>query len=372
MLAVTALTAPAAGDACPECQRSLVSERQAEAWCAACEWNLLAYEAKRRRPELGWGWVDRLTHRVAYRLSRRQFPALSGAVVSRPGWGAARLTLTAGGLLFLVAIAGALFGGASLAVAHWPYPLAFVGLFLVLLAVGLRPRLGKLDKRAYVLDKRQSPALVGLVARVAAELGTRPPDVILVDERFNASCSAVGLRRTRVLTLGLPLWAALPPQQRVALIAHELGHFVNGDLRSGVLTWLPVRTLRELALMVSPDRRTRIGRSAGVVGLAQALINLVLHVLSGLLWSAQVLAIWVSLRNCQRRVPRRPDGRSSGRHHRGGGPAGHNAGRRRADHRHHGRRAPRWPRRAVAGGGRPEPRGDGGPAGPAAPAVGAR
>ena len=51
-----------------------------------------------------------------------------------------------------------LVGGGYLALADWPRPLAFVGLFLVLLAVGLRPRLGKLDKRGYLLDRAQAPA----------------------------------------------------------------------------------------------------------------------------------------------------------------------------------------------------------------------
>ena len=36
--------------------------------------------------------------------------------------------------------------------------------------------------------------------------------------------------------MGLPLLAALTPPERVALIAHELGHFVNHDARRGRFT----------------------------------------------------------------------------------------------------------------------------------------
>ena len=244
--------------------------------------------------------MDRLAYRVAYRLTQREFALLAGAPVSRRGRRVTGVALLTGGLLFLGTIAAALVAGVYLTFAYWPQLMAFVGFLLVLLAVALHPRLGKVSKGVYVVDQAQSPALVRLVARVAAELGTRPPDLIVVDERFNASCTAVGLRRTRVLVLGLPLWAALPPQQRVALIAHELGHFVNGDLRNGLVTWLPVNTLGELALLVKPDRHNRI-RSVGLIHVLTGLLtNVVLSILHVMLRCGQVLVLWVSLRDGQR------------------------------------------------------------------------
>jgi len=53
----------------------------------------------------------------------------------------------------------------------------------------------------------------------------------------------VGLRRRRVLTLGLPLWAVLTSDERAFVLGHEFGHFVNGDLRRGLIVGPAVNTL---------------------------------------------------------------------------------------------------------------------------------
>src|SRR5690348_10891745 len=95
------------------------------AWCGGCEWNLPVYEPARRRPELGWRWVDRSTHPAAYRLTGRQFAALGGGEGDRPGWGLPRLTLATAGVLFLLALLAVLVAGGYLTVGYWPQPLAF-------------------------------------------------------------------------------------------------------------------------------------------------------------------------------------------------------------------------------------------------------
>ncbi len=284
--------APRAGEGCPGCGASLVSERQAAAWCSACEWNLPVYEPNRRRPEIGWRWLDRSTHRAAYRLTRRQFVALNGKEIARTGPGAASITMVAVGVAFVVAILAALLGGGYLAVTQWPHPIAFGGLLLVLVAVAARPRLGKLDKRAERLQRVQAPTLFAVIDRVAAELGAPRPDVILVDAEFNASCSTVGLRRRRVLCLGLPLWTALPPQQRLALIAHELGHLVNGDPRRGVVSGIPVNTLNVLTDLTRPDSDS--------YGAIAAIASLLMGILHGSLTCVRLALLWIWLRTCHR------------------------------------------------------------------------
>ena len=58
-----------------------------------------------------------------------------------------------------------------------------------------------------------------------------------MEETFNAWAGHAGLRQRRYVGLGLPLLAVLPPEQRVALLAHELAHFRNGDpLRSRLVS----------------------------------------------------------------------------------------------------------------------------------------
>src|SRR5262249_12104022 len=45
----------------------------------------------------------------------------------------------------------------------------------------------------------------------------------------------VGWRRVPVLSIGLPLWMALRPQERLALLGHEIAHGVNGDGTRGFI-----------------------------------------------------------------------------------------------------------------------------------------
>jgi hypothetical protein len=114
---------------------------------------------------------------------------------------------------------------------------------LLLIVTVLRPRLGRLPRGAAVVDRARAPRLYGLIDRVAAEAGTRGVDVIVLDGVTNASVSEYGPRRRRMLRLGLPLWHTLTPQQRVALLGHELGHYANGDHRHGLVVGTALNTL---------------------------------------------------------------------------------------------------------------------------------
>jgi Zn-dependent protease with chaperone function len=52
-----------------------------------------------------------------------------------------------------------------------------------------------------------------------------------------------GLRRRRALTLGLPLWHILEPQERVVVLGHEFAHYANGDTRRGLVVGTALSTL---------------------------------------------------------------------------------------------------------------------------------
>ncbi len=84
-------------------------------------------------------------------------------------------------------------------------------------------------------------ALHRLVERVGDAVDAPKPDVIVLNNDWNAAAAVVGVRRTRVLLLGVPLLVGLTPQETVALIGHELGHFRWADSRRRLLTQ-PART----------------------------------------------------------------------------------------------------------------------------------
>ncbi|MEU9126527.1 M48 family metallopeptidase [Kitasatospora sp. NPDC048540] len=141
-----------------------------------------------------------------------------------------------------------------------PWPLRVLGAIGLPMAYVLRPRFGRLAPGVTPLRRDEAPALYALADRVAAAVGSRPVDVIVVGGDFNASYARYGVRNRSLLVLGLPLWAALTPQQRIALLGHEFGHDVNGDSRRGRWLGSALWALEEWHRMTLPDR----SRSEGV------------------------------------------------------------------------------------------------------------
>lgn len=138
------------------------------------------------------------------------------------------------------------------------------------------------------IPQNQGQELRRLVDQVAAAVGTRAPDAIVIDMSLNAGVARFGWRQQTLLVIGAPLWAMLPPAARLSVLAHEFGHLVNKDPMRSVLT-LPARTFGARAVAATggrhPWRRALAGADsaawygAGVAGLvvhgAMAVINTV-------------------------------------------------------------------------------------------------
>jgi heat shock protein HtpX len=237
------------GPACPRCAQPLVSIGDAAPWCAECEFGLdeLAPGGSRA---FGVGWVDRWLYRRAYRTALAEFRA---SPERRPP--GERAGVLAGGVLAYLIGLGLLGLGGWLCALDFPGPAIVPGVILILLAVQMRPRFGKLPKDVSTLPPGAAPALHALVARVAEATGAPVQHTIgLLDYDFNAMAGSYGLARRRVLLIGLPLWEALGPQERVALLGHEMGHFVNGDVRRSVLVEPMFGGLTALVSALRPHR----------------------------------------------------------------------------------------------------------------------
>ncbi|WP_431885369.1 M48 family metallopeptidase [Micromonospora wenchangensis] len=284
---------------CPHCATATVSIRTAMPWCPDCEWNLDGYDPGRQAPEFGWGRVDRRTHRIAARLNRRQYAVLVDRPLESTGPGTAGAVTAVVSLLLTVGVL-ALAGLGCWLLFAYPFPnvAVLLGVALIALAVVLRPRFGRLDAELEVLDRSQAPELHALVAQVAAAIGAPVPQVVGVDGSFNAYSTAVGLRRRRVLCLGLPLWGALDGAQRVALIGHELAHFVNGDVRRLLVTQPALTMLGDAADLLRPSPARRADGLLEMVG--EAVGRAMSWVLSRLLFGVHLLLVWTALRDSQR------------------------------------------------------------------------
>jgi Zn-dependent protease with chaperone function len=109
-------------------------------------------------------------------------------------------------------------------------------------------------RSAWRLDSTKAPGLHALVKEVAERTGAPMPDLIVLNLDDNASASVVGLRLTRVLTLGVPLLLALTGQRLVALIGHELGHLQFKDNRRALLVQPALTVFGGLSAATRPPR----------------------------------------------------------------------------------------------------------------------
>ncbi|MBL7258701.1 M48 family metallopeptidase [Paractinoplanes lichenicola] len=270
---------------CPQCAAPTVALGHPQRWCPACDWNLDTVT----NAVFGWRWLDRRLHRVAFRLTAAQFEALgAGRSAGRVARG---VTLAAAAILLAGVLALAVLGTWLILVDFFSV-LTVLGLVVLAVAVLLRPRFGRLDAPV-VLDEAAAPALFGLIRRVAETVDAPVPHVVVLASDLNAYTTTVGVRRRRVLGLGLPLWATLGPQERVALLGHELGHFVNGDVRRGPLTQVAETTLGRVAHLLAADG----DGDSGVIGMLTRGVG---WILSRTAMALHLLLVWTSQRDSQR------------------------------------------------------------------------
>jgi heat shock protein HtpX len=254
-------------DDCQQCSQVMVRVERGMPWCPACEWNLSVYDPE-ALPARGWGWLERSGHRLATRLDRELFAELSSATPTRPGWTRAHRWLVFISAFLLLGIACALLLGAWLIGRHSTLASTATGVSLVGLALFLRPRFGRRPRRSRRITTSHFPALLTLIEKVAEEVGAAPPDYVTLDFGYNASVERVGLRGRTVLRIGMLMWVTIDPQARVALLAHELGHTVNGDPNRGLVIQPAMATFGRLADLTgayrtlgdifNPDRMRRL------------------------------------------------------------------------------------------------------------------
>jgi Zn-dependent protease with chaperone function len=159
--------------------------------------------------------------------------------------------------VYLVA-AGALAAGVLVSAWHFPGAGLLPGVVLLAFGVLVLPRPPALPRYATRFDRRTAPALFGFVDRVAEAAGAPAPGIVVVDDRWTFDAGVTGLWRRRYLRLGAPLLAALGAQERAALVAHQLGHFRDGDPLRGPLTGAVDGSLAALVTLFEPRPDTAL------------------------------------------------------------------------------------------------------------------
>lgn len=226
---------------CPQCGDTIRSDARFTTWCTGCDWNV-----DPAAPADEQGRVERVRRALARCHGERLVAELTtgGGGQAPPRRGAAgAIALTLALVVHAVTVLLTL-EGLWLLATGWGHPGRLLGaVALLALAWTLRPRFGSLPDDWPVLRRAAAPVLFAWVDEVAAVAGTRGVDAVVLDTDLNASVTTYGVRGRRVLTIGLPLWEMLGPQERVALLGHELGHFSNGDTRHGMVLGQAFRSL---------------------------------------------------------------------------------------------------------------------------------
>lgn len=102
------------------------------------------------------------------------------------------------------------------------------GILLGILVLLLAPRVYRLKQKP--LDRLEYPAIYQVVEETAALLGAEGVDGVVANRSFQAFYTLSGLGRKKLLIVGLPLFAGLTKEEKLAVLAHELGHHANKDI----------------------------------------------------------------------------------------------------------------------------------------------
>lgn len=285
-----AATAP---QPCPRCGAPMPTHSHYVTWCAQCNWNLSPAEQPAPRT-----LFESFYARLGARLSAQMFEAIKRRATLAPqlsaslilAYGLAAL-VHAATLLCLILGVASFFSTLAL-----PFRIIF-GVALLLTAWQLRPRSCPLPDD--IAAPAQFPTLYAVANRIAGALGAAPVRLLAIDEQFNASYGRAGWQQRPLITVGLPLFAILTPQEQVAVLAHEIAHGVNGDLNRQRFIGTAISSLAEWYAMLRPSRllQSRIGTLEYIMG---NIVNLVMRALSYIPWLLAYALCHLLWRNAQR------------------------------------------------------------------------
>ncbi|QNE18921.1 M48 family metalloprotease [Kribbella qitaiheensis] len=258
---------------CPQCSQQVPVDPRCVTWCDKCDWNVDPTPTD--RPYAAWRL--KLEHRLADTLYRE----LESGTVHRASWDAARLTAYLLSALLLLVPLTAFLGGIALLLFYRPLWLSIAfAVVAFCLAILFRPRMHGLSDDAQPLHRADAPSLYAVLDRLAEAIGTQPVHLVVVDAEPNIWFARIGWRFRPVVGIGVPAWIALGPQERVAVLAHELGHGKHGDARHGFVVDAAETILAEIQETFSTQPLDDFRREAGVYLETDPTVGIVTRILN--------------------------------------------------------------------------------------------
>jgi Zn-dependent protease with chaperone function len=278
---------------CPTCGTAIPVNAGYISWCE-CGWNLAPPKSESSDSE---GVIERIRLKLGDRMAKDLFAKVVASPSLAPEFNLSKLlalafaTLVHLTTLFFVVI------GIVMISSLWPNVFGVAGGVLALcIAWVLRPRFGK--KPENPIPREEFPALYGLADDVAARLGLKPIEGIVLTTDFNAAFAQIGLQRRSYIFIGLPLFSILTPQERVSVIAHEIAHGVNGDQTRSLYIGSAIDTLSAWYYLLMPVEI--LSSESGLPGLMMAPMNLLLAGLAKIAYGGAYLLLLLTMRDSQR------------------------------------------------------------------------
>ena len=131
----------------------------------------------------------------------------------------------------------------------------------VLLVWQLLPRAAGLPRRAVRLSPQDAPAVHALTRAVVSAMGARAPTTLAVDTTYPVAVLPVGYLGRATLVIGLPQWTVLDPDERLAVLAHELAYAQVWRSPAGVLVRVADDLLTSARTVLTPTRTVTADQS---------------------------------------------------------------------------------------------------------------
>ncbi|QOS76684.1 hypothetical protein JNUCC31_17715 [Paenibacillus sp. JNUCC31] len=210
---------------CPECAHQMEVNPGYSTWCRKCNWNV--YEDER-----GQGTDGGLNGNDDERSSDRLLAEFMYSVNRDLPFTKQRF------YTYLVALTVHLSTLSILGVAIFFFStnstwLGIFGIALLFLWITIiLPYRKRLPGR--VISRDEYPELYGMIDEIGERLNVPPVDMVIISEEYNAYNLHLK-RKKRALVLGIPFFAALTLQEKIAAISHQMSQFAHPNISNSSL-----------------------------------------------------------------------------------------------------------------------------------------
>jgi heat shock protein HtpX len=117
---------------------------------------------------------------------------------------------------------------------------------------------------------------------------------------YNAAITNIGWRRRTTVFIGLPYFAVLSNQEKVAVLGHEIGHSVNGDPARGFFIGAAITSLSAWHAILYPDYIHDVTEVEGEGGCFVLVARVPMRMLAGVVHGFAALLAQLLWRDSQR------------------------------------------------------------------------